>query len=184
VPSFFSTDWRALVSRPRSHAPCLWHQPWWVGVLGGMLALGAGAQPASTERIYRCGQTYTNLPTGADCQALPVPVLTVVPTWPGSLPAKSPAAEPMASARVAPQLQAQRDAQAREVLQAEWQRAQQRHAALMQEWNQGEPQRQPEELRQPGRYAERVAQLRAAIERSEADLAGLQRELKRLGDRP
>jgi hypothetical protein len=76
--------------------------------------------------------------------------------------------------------QRQRDAQARKVLQAEWQRAQARHQALMQAWNQGEPERQADEFRQPIKYQERVAQLRAALQRSEADLAGLQRELSRL----
>jgi hypothetical protein len=76
--------------------------------------------------------------------------------------------------------QRQRDAQARTVLQAEWQRAQARHQALMQAWNQGEPERQADELRQPAKYQERVTQLRAALQRSEADLAGLQREISRL----
>ena len=67
------------------------------------------------------------------------------------------------------------------VLQAELQRAQQQQTELLREWNNGEPERRADEFRQPQKYQDRVAQLRAALQRTQADVAGLQRELSRLG---
>ena len=70
--------------------------------------------------------------------------------------------------------------QAQVVLQTELQKAQQQQAALHREWNNGEPERRADEFRQPQKYQDRVAQLRAAVQRTDADVAGLQRELSRL----
>jgi chromosome segregation ATPase len=66
------------------------------------------------------------------------------------------------------------------VLQAELQKAQAQRQELLRQWNQGEPERRADEHRQPQKYQERVAQLRAALQRVEADVAVLQRELARL----
>jgi chromosome segregation ATPase len=66
------------------------------------------------------------------------------------------------------------------VLQAELQKAQRQYAELLREWNNGEPERRADEHRQPQKYQDRVAQLRGALQRTEADVAGLQRELSRL----
>ncbi len=76
--------------------------------------------------------------------------------------------------------QRQRDAQAQAVLQAELQKAQAQRQELLRQWNQGEPERRADELKQPQRYQWRVAQLRAALQRGEDDVAGLQRELTRV----
>jgi predicted nucleic acid-binding Zn-ribbon protein len=70
--------------------------------------------------------------------------------------------------------------QAYVVLQTELQKTQQQQAELRREWNNGEPERRADELKQPQKYQERVAQLRAALQRVDADVAGLQRELSRL----
>jgi uncharacterized protein YlxW (UPF0749 family) len=85
-----------------------------------------------------------------------------------------------ATTKVDPSDQRQRDAHAQVVLQTELQKAQQQQAALHREWNNGEPERRADEFRQPQKYQERVAQLRAAVQRTDADVAGLQRELARL----
>jgi len=143
--------------------------------------LSAGA--ADAPQVYRCGDEYTNLPDPKrNCSTLRNSSITVIEgTQVQRHPAPSlPAASAPSESKVDAGEQRQRDAQARAVLQAEWQRAQARHQALMQAWNQGEPERQADELRQPAKYQERVTQLRAALQRSEADLAGLQRELSRL----
>jgi DNA repair exonuclease SbcCD ATPase subunit len=66
------------------------------------------------------------------------------------------------------------------VLQAELQKALQQQADLLREWNNGEPDRRADELRQPQKYQNRVVQLRGALQRAEADVAGLQRELSRM----
>jgi predicted RNase H-like nuclease (RuvC/YqgF family) len=84
------------------------------------------------------------------------------------------------SAKVDSTEQRQRDAQAQTVLQAELQKAQRQYAELLREWHNGEPERRADEHRQPQKYQDRVAQLRSALQRTEADVAGLQRELSRL----
>ena len=66
------------------------------------------------------------------------------------------------------------------MLHAELQRALKQHSELLREWNNGEPERRADEHRQPQKYQDRVAQLRGALQRTEADVAGLQRELSRL----
>ncbi|PIT80442.1 hypothetical protein [Limnohabitans sp. JirII-31] len=152
-----------------------------------LCAVGAGTGvsvwAADPLQVYRCGNAYTNQPDPkGNCVPLRSAAITViegtkvqpsptVATLPGVVASES---------KVDIGEQRQRDAQARAVLQTEWQRAQTRHQALLQEWNQGEPERRADEQRQPAKYQERVAQLRAALQRSEADLAGLQRELSRL----
>ncbi len=152
-----------------------------------LCAVGAGTGvsvwAADPLQVYRCGNAYTNQPDPkGNCVPLRSAAITViegtkvqpsptVATLPGVVASES---------KVDIGEQRQRDAQARAVLQTEWQRAQVRHQALLQEWNQGEPERRADELRQPPKYQERVTQLRTAVQRSEADLAGLQRELSRL----
>jgi hypothetical protein len=76
--------------------------------------------------------------------------------------------------------QRQRDAQAQLVLHAELQRAQKQQVELLREWQNGAPERRADEHRQPDKYQRRVAELRDALRRSEADIAGLQREMARL----
>jgi hypothetical protein len=154
-----------------------------VAVCAMVQGTGLSAVAADAPQVYRCGDEYTNLPDPKrNCTTLRHSSITVIEgTQVQRNPAvASPAASTASASKVDDAEQRQRDAQARTVLQAEWQRAQARHQALMQTWNQGEPERQADELRQPAKYQERVTQLRAALQRSEADLAGLQREISRL----
>lgn len=123
---------------------------------------------------------------GFECQpmhALPVTVPQGPRRRAGAAPA--PAAEPASAgasqpARGAEQAQQRaRDSDARAILQAELQREQSRLQQLLNEYNDGRPERQGDE-RNYQRYLDRVAALKAAIERSSADVAALQRELARL----
>jgi len=144
---------------------------------------------AETPRVFRCGNAYTNQPmpnqncklmTGGHVTVIEgtqVPVASATPASPASTDAASSNASAL---KVDTQAQRQRDMQASVLLQTELQKAQVRHAELLQLWRNGEPERRPDEHRQPQKYQERVAQLRSALQRSEADLAGLQRELARL----
>jgi len=155
----------------------------------------ADVAQAQTPRVFRCGNAYTNQPmTGQNCQPMTgghvtviegthvlVPVASATPTPTASAEAVSSAASAL---QVDAQAQRQRDAQASVLLQTELQRVQARHAELLQLWRNGEPERQANEQGQPQKYQERVAQLRSALQRSEADLAGLQRELARFSSRP
>lgn len=146
-------------------------------------AIAGTCVAAESAQVYRCGNEYTNQPDPKRaCAPLRNAAITVIEgtkVQPSPTVASSPGVVASES-KVDTGEQRQRDAQARAVLQAEWKRAQARHQALLQEWNQGEPERRADEQRQPPKYQERVAQLRAAVQRSEADLAGLQRELSRL----
>ncbi|PUE56236.1 hypothetical protein B9Z36_11435 [Limnohabitans sp. Rim8] len=134
------------------------------------------------QRIYRCGNAYTNQPDPAlNCKPLAGGSVTVIE---GTRVQGSQAASPSVSTastavKVDAADQRQRDTQAQAVLQAELQKAQKQHAELLREWNNGEPERRADEFRQPQKYQDRLTQLRVALQRVEADVAGLQRELSR-----
>lgn len=145
---------------------------------------------AESPRVFRCGNVYTNQPIPhQNCKPLTGGNVTVIegtqvqtsvtPTAIGSTVAPSTTATASAY-KVESQAQRQRDVQASVLLQTELQKAQARHAELLRLWNNGEPERQADEQRQPQKYQERVTLLRTALQRSEADVAGLQRELARL----
>jgi hypothetical protein len=141
---------------------------------------------AESASVYRCGNAYTNQPNPSlNCQPLKGGNVTVIEgtrlqaVGTGAA-ATSASTVSSATTKVDPSDQRLRDAQAQVVLQTELQKAQQQQAALHREWNNGEPERRADEFRQPQKYQERVAQLRAAVQRTDADVAGLQRELARL----
>ena len=53
-------------------------------------------------------------------------------------------------------------------------------AETKQEYNDGSPQRNALDLRNPQKYMERTAELKAALARAEADVEGIRREIERL----
>jgi hypothetical protein len=173
----------ALFSTPRR----VWRDLAW---LTGLALVVVPVAMAESPRVFRCGNVYTNQPAPSqNCKPLTGGNVTVIEgtqvqtSIVMATPASPDAASSAATAdthKVAPQAQRQRDAQASLLLQTELQKAQMRHAELLRLWRNGEPERQADEHRQPQKYQERVAQLRAALQRSEADVAGLQRELARL----
>ena len=145
------------------------------------LALPAVAQ----DKIWRCGNEYTNQPGDAKargCKPVQGGNLTVIE---GTKPQGArPAANPPTKAgspgeRVDGAEQRARDADAHAILEAELRKAETRLADLRLEYQGGEPDKRPEELRNPPRYDERVAELKARIGRAEADVAALKRELAR-----
>jgi hypothetical protein len=74
-----------------------------------------------------------------------------------------------------------RDSDARAILESELKKAETRHAELLKEFNNGEPDKLGPETRNHQKYLDRVAELKASIERNEKDIAGLKRELGRSG---
>ena len=163
-------------------------------LLGVCLTVWSACATSEPQRIYRCGNVYTNQPDSAansvNCKPMTGGVVTVIE---GTRVQGSPVVTPTVNAgganvgganagtsKVDQVEQRQRDTQAQAVLQAELQKAQRQHAELLREWNNGEPERRADEFRQPQKYQDRVAQLRGALQRTEADIAGLQRELSRL----
>lgn len=140
------------------------------------------------DRIYRCGNEYTNnasLAKERGCKLVEGGNVTVLqstrPNASGPSAAPSGAAtSPATAPRVDNSEQRARDADARAILEAELRKAEARHAELLKEYNNGAPERNALDLRNPQRYMERTAELKASVARSESDLAGIRRELARL----
>ena len=167
-------------------------------VLLAALWLSATGLAQTPAEIYRCGNAYTNQPVaGADCArmgATPVTVIegTRVHATPGapvspattgavSNPRAAAVSDAAPNTKVDAQAQRERDQQARQILEAELAKAIAAQAEIARLWNNGEPHKQGDEFKNPARYQERVAQMRMALMRSESDIAGLRRELARLG---
>jgi hypothetical protein len=132
-------------------------------------------------RIYRCGNEYTNtLPPGQKgCKLLEGGNVTVVQR-PRATESVRLAAVNQAASRLEGERQRQRDADARMIIESELRKAEARQAELAREYNNGEPEKMGPEFRNHQRYLDRVAELKASLERNESDLAGLRRELDRL----
>ena len=135
------------------------------------------------ERIYRCGNEYTNtVPSGkaGGCKLLEGGNVTGVqgtrPTAPASTPARASAS---GAQRVDAAEQKSRDADARQILEAELAKAQARQLELQKEYNYGEPALRADETRTSSKYLARVADLKASLLRNESDIAGIRRELGR-----
>jgi hypothetical protein len=110
------------------------------------------------------------------CRTIEGAPVTVVQA-PRQRPAAS-AARP-ADGRVDPAAQRARDSDARRILGDELKREEERLAELQKDYNNGEPERRGDE-RNYQRYIDRVAEMKAAIQRKEADIAALRRELVKL----
>jgi hypothetical protein len=151
-----------------------------------VLALPASAQ----TRVWRCGNEYTNDAASAqrrNCKPVEGGNVTVVQTprysGGGSSTASattSASRSPAGSPRVEDSLQRQRDSEARTVLESELRKAESRQAELLKEYNNGEPEKQGAESRNYQKYLDRVAEMKAQVERNESDISGIRRELQRL----
>lgn len=176
----------------------------------GLTALTFLPNAAAQERpVYRCpGNLYTDQITPKEaaergCRTLDGAPVTVVQ---GAAPRRAaPAAgegagrvsAPAATAsggapssgsarpagapdmRVDPAQQRARDSDARRILESELAREESALAVLRKDYNNGEPERRGDE-RNFARYQERVAEMKAAIARKEADVAAIRRELSKL----
>jgi hypothetical protein len=74
-----------------------------------------------------------------------------------------------------------RDSDARLILEAELRRAEERLADLREEYNNGQPEKIGIESRNFQRYLDRVADIKARLDRAESDVAAIRREMARLG---
>jgi len=168
-------------------------------LLGVMLALGSGALRAQVDTIYECpGRSFTNMITaqeaaarGCKVSSKTQPVITVpalgsrapaaapAPTARNVVVASSAGVARSAETRVDPAEQRARDSDARRILEAELRKEEERLAALNKEFNAGEPERRGDE-RNAVRYQERIADMKANLNRKESDIAALKRELSKL----
>ena len=143
-----------------------------------------GAASAQTT-IFRCGNTYTNDAKEAQakgCKAVEGGNVTVVQGTKPNGPRPAPLATQGSGSReqkVDSGEQRARDAEARSILDAELKKAEAKLADLKREYNNGEPEKMGPEHKNYQKYLDRVAELKASIERTEQDIAGLKRELSR-----
>ena len=157
------------------------------------LAWGPAAH-AQGGNVYRCPGPpvlYTDAISAEEarnrgCRTIEGAPITVIQSPRPRPVAASPGAAAGASAvrpgdgRIEPASQRQRDLEARQILEGELRREEDKLAALRREFNNGEPERQGNE-RNYQQYLDRVAQMRAGIQRGESDIAALRRELAKLG---
>ena len=152
--------------------------------LSGLLPAFAQAQGT----IWRCGNEYTNNPGDAaarGCKPMEGGNLTVIEavrpstSTPATAPAPN-AAPRNGTPRVGSADQRARDSDAQAVLQAELRRAETRLREAQTAYNNGEPERLGSEANYQ-RYLDRVEKLKADVERAQADVDGLRRELARTG---
>lgn len=151
-------------------------------VLAGLALCASGPLWAQADHIWRCGNEYTNTrPAPArGCVPITQAAVTVIEgTRVQSAGADTAVTKTDERPRVDARQQRQRDQDAQAVLQAELDRARHQQQRLQRE-------RPPPE---PGRNdpasSERLQQWREAVQRNEADIAGLQREIGRLtGGKP
>jgi hypothetical protein len=143
-----------------------------------VVASSIAVAQAAEERIYRCGNEYTNTVTEAQaktCKLLSGGNVTVIQAVKPS-PPKAGATGPKSDT---PDQRA-KEADARLILESELQKAEARQAELLKEYNNGEPERLGSESRNNQKYLDRVAALKASLARNESDISGIKRELSRL----
>lgn len=170
----------------------------WIAVLFGATAWaaasGVAAQDAPAKQVFRCPGPpvlYTDALTPAeakakDCRTIEGAPITVVqaprrrtgaaPEAPGASGVQ--AARP-ADSKVDPAAQKARDTDSRRILEDELRKEEDSLTAMKRDFNNGEPERRGDE-RNFAKYQERVAEMRAAIARKEADIAAIRRELSKL----
>lgn len=162
-------------------------------------AAAASFVPAlAQERIYRCpGKPveYINnseIAKSRGCTLMDGGNITIIqgtsPQAPRPVattatprPASSQPATRTSGERVDSGEQRARDSDARAILEAELRKAQERLAVAQKAYANGAPEKEGIEGRNHQRYLDRVAELKANVTRAESDVAGLQRELGRLG---
>ena len=163
--------------------------PWLAAAVALVCCLPAQAQ----ERIYRCGNQYTNDAQTAsrpDCRLLEGGSITIIPgtavhgtrsAATAQRPGSAPAVPRSGGERVDSEVQRARDSDARAILEAELRKAQERLAQAQKAYADGAPEKQGIESRNHQRYLDRVAELKASLARAQSDVSGLQRELARFG---
>lgn len=158
--------------------------------LAAVLAAGSAVAQSGGGVVYRCPGPpvlYTDTLTAAEakekgCRTIegaPVTVMQSRPRPPVAASAPAAAAPRPEGTRVDPAEQRKRDSDRRAILEGELRREEQRLAEMLREYNNGQPERMGNE-RNYQRYLDRVAQMKADIERKESDIAAIKRELAKL----
>ena len=157
-------------------------------VLLPLLLTVLAAPGYAQDRIYRCGNEYTNTapsPKTPGCKLMEGGNVTVVQgTRPAaSAPAKTlvaMATSPAGAPRVNAGEQKSRDSDARQILESELKKSETRQAELLKEYNNGLPEKRGDETSSSQKYLDRVMELKSNLARNESDMAGIRRELGRV----
>jgi hypothetical protein len=138
------------------------------------------------DRIFRCGNEYTNNAAEAQsrgCKIVEGGNVTVVQGTRAATPTSNPpvrvATAGQSGQRIDQGEQRARDSDARGILEAELKKAEARQNELLGEYNNGEPEKRGDEARNYQKYIDRVSELKTSISRNDSDIAGLKRELGR-----
>lgn len=162
-----------------------------LGLSALILILAAAAQAQQPAReVYRCPGNpvlYTDTLSAKEardkgCRTLegaPITVVQSVRPRTAAAPVPPSGASRPLNERVDPNDQRARDSDARRILEGELRREEARLAEMNKEYNGGQPERQGDE-RNFQKYMDRVAEMKAAIARKEADIAAIKRELSKL----
>lgn len=159
------------------------------------LVVWAG-QSAAQGTVYRCkGNEYVASvkdSKSGDCKLMEGGNVTVVQGTRVNLPASdtvkvaavTPKATSSSSSSSGGQRndsaeQKSRDSDSRAILESELKRSETKQAELLKEYNNGEPDRNALDIKNPQRYVDRIAELKANIARNDSDIAGIKRELGR-----
>lgn len=151
-------------------------------VLTGLVATGT-AFAAEPNVTYKCpGRIYSNTMTAKEakekgCTVLEGSVTVIQGTKARPVPNASASSPP--GSKVDPADQRARDSDARRILEGELKREEDRLAALQTEYNNGEPERRGDEKNYQ-KYTERIAELKAQIDRKTSDISAIRRELAKL----
>ncbi|MGE5451863.1 MAG: hypothetical protein ACM3VZ_08515 [Acidobacteriota bacterium] len=159
---------------------CSWRQV----VIAGLVACAAGGALAEDKPVYRCpGNLYTDALSAKEasdrgCKTLegaPITVIqSVVPRGSGGTVKAAPSSG--GGEKVSSEDQKARDADAKRILETELKKEEEALASLQKEYNNGQPERRGDEKNNQ-KYLDRVAEMKAALTRKEADVAALRREL-------
>ena len=151
----------------------------------------AQVQAQDAKPVYRCPGPpvlYTDALSAQEardkgCRTIegaPITIVQAPKPRPNANPSSTTAAASRpGDSRVDPAAQRARDSDARRILADELRREEDRLAVMQAEYNNGEPERRGDE-RNFAKYAERVAELKAAMQRKEADIAAIKREIAKL----
>ena len=132
------------------------------------------------DRIYRCGNEYTNTVSEAqakNCKLVSGGNVTVVQSQRPAAKAPSPTTP---GQRPDTADQRAKESDSRLILESELKKAEARQADLIRDYNNGEPEKLGPETRNNQKYLDRIAELKASIARNESDIAGIRRELGRI----
>lgn len=150
----------------------------------GLSAVAASAWAQSDVYVYVCvgpdGQkTYTNNATSRACKRLDMYPILSVPAPRRAAPSTGTSAQPANFPKVDKETQRTRDTERRQILEEELKSEQDKLTRLQAEYKTGEAERKGDE-RNAARYQERLAKLQEDIQRAQASINSLNRELAAL----